>query len=1081
MSGGFAVRVGDQLAGRYRLDQRLGQGGMGEVWRAHDTALDRAVAVKVLLEAATNEELVARFRREATIGARLQHPGITVVHDVGQQDGRLFIVMELLAGEDLASVLARAGGGLPADVAVGLAAQTAEALAAAHEQAVIHRDLKPANLFLLPGGRLKICDFGIAHSSDATAGWTVTGRIFGSPPYMAPEQWRGERVDARCDLYALGCVLYALLSGDPPYGQAEGPYVLMLRHIEEVPLPLREVGAPVAPELERLVRALLAKDPADRPESALAVAKTLRGLTAPGDGAGAGAGDRSGEPVGRAVTGGSVTAPPATGGSASATASGAEVPAGVGAAAGSGDGHRDEAGDGDGTVAGGVTAVARGVVGGLLREVEETLRALPADAEARVEVLAVAADAAARYDAGLAGRLLADAEVCAWTAAQGDGARAARLLTALARDTAGHCPARARRLLTDAQQALFTVFGPDRRGPLLAVAEELAGVAPEHAAQIAGYHFADGPVGSRLRARIDMAVAVADPWKAERQLSGIEDAGRRATATYDMVLALAARDLPAALRLSERIGSAGARLLALCQVTRDRTAAGDMAGAAQALAQAEQELPGVLEERASWLREEAARHAGRGRLVESERLLTRASGLLRGRLEAAGDEKADHALASVAAARAGVEQGSRPPLDPARALERAERARSLPEAAERAGALARIALECAATGSSPWLPEAAADPGSPPPLGTAVAVSAGSRVRRPPWVTGEPGAHAWHTDARPDALYAAGDGVVWRSGAEVGCVRADVGATRWTAIADEGTSAPLPGRPAEVSCTADAGTVCVAVRRDGEPALRLVAREPQDGRVRWWRDLPEARLLRAAGDMVLHGGTERLTALSAATGETLWTHEAPHVPGRSLTVGGECVIVVDGPLRRGLRLSDGEPLWSWWRGKGFAPEDAWQPGAPVYVLDGDTVRALHQSTGRELWHVELGSPAARVLAWHDTVYVAAYRPAAGWDVVYALDAATGAERWRQPLIRRDATACAVELLGVRPGGLYVRATRPGRRSFLGAAPPYVAVLDPATGKRRWRSYDAAFGEGDAVLIGEHVIFPGPELTAVTVP
>ncbi|AWZ13915.1 hypothetical protein DRB96_18235 [Streptomyces sp. ICC1] len=271
--------MGDQLAGRYRLEQRLGMGGMGEVWRAHDTALDRAVAVKVVLESIASEEAVARFRREATIGARLQHPGITVVHDVGQESGRLFIVMELLSGEDLHAALARVPGGLPVDVAVELAAQTAEALAAAHELGVVHRDLKPPNLFLLPGGRLKICDFGIAHSADATAGWTVTGRTGpGSPPYMAPEQWRGEQVDARCDLYALGCVLYALLSGEPPFGQSEGPWVLMRRHIEEPPLPLREAGTPVPPDLDRLVLRLLAKDAADRPESAAAVAESLRGL-----------------------------------------------------------------------------------------------------------------------------------------------------------------------------------------------------------------------------------------------------------------------------------------------------------------------------------------------------------------------------------------------------------------------------------------------------------------------------------------------------------------------------------------------------------------------------------------------------------------------------------------------------------------------------------------------------------------------------------------------------------------------------------------------------------------------------------
>ncbi|MFF4577401.1 serine/threonine-protein kinase [Streptomyces sp. NPDC001373] len=192
VSGGCAVRVGELLADRYRLERRLGAGGMGEVWAGHDLALDRPVAVKVLLEAATDEELIARFRREATIGARLQHPGITVVHDVGQHGGRLFIVMELLPGEDLGAVLARERGGLPAAEAVEPAAQAAQALAAAHERAVVHRDLKPRNLFLLPGGRLKICDFGIAHSADATAGWTVTGRP-GRPTGAGAGCWDGGR------------------------------------------------------------------------------------------------------------------------------------------------------------------------------------------------------------------------------------------------------------------------------------------------------------------------------------------------------------------------------------------------------------------------------------------------------------------------------------------------------------------------------------------------------------------------------------------------------------------------------------------------------------------------------------------------------------------------------------------------------------------------------------------------------------------------------------------------------------------------------------------------------------------------
>ncbi|MFI8273624.1 serine/threonine-protein kinase [Streptomyces sp. NPDC085929] len=555
--------MGDQLAGRYRLDRRLGQGGMGEVWRGHDLALDRSVAVKVLLEAATNDEVVARFRREATIGARLQHPGITVVHDVGQQDGRLFIVMELLAGEDLATMLAR-DGRLAVDLAVDLAAQTAEALAAAHEQSVVHRDLKPANLFLLPGRRLKICDFGIAYSADATAGWTVTGRMFGTPAYMAPEQWRGERVGARCDLYALGCVLYALLSGAPPFGQSEGPYVLMRRHIEEAPLSLREVGAPVPPELDRLVRALLAKDPEARPESAQSVGKTLRGLrgagpasgpepepgfdvaaaaaaaldgvvrgpgtarrAAAGTAPGAGPGTAAGAATGRAPGAGPASGAGPVSVASPAAEPGAEAAAGWSAGPGDGDGWSADAVDGPG--AGGVSGAVREFVRELVLEAEDALRAVPAtDGESRVEVLTAAADAAARFDAGLAGRLLAEAELAAWTGGAGDGARVARLLTALARDTAPHAPARARRLLTDAHQALFTVSASRREGPLRALAEELVKVDPEQASRIAGHHFLGRPARGGLRARIEAALAAARPEEAERQLARIGDPGQRA-------------------------------------------------------------------------------------------------------------------------------------------------------------------------------------------------------------------------------------------------------------------------------------------------------------------------------------------------------------------------------------------------------------------------------------------------------------------------------------------------------------------------------------------------------------------------
>ncbi|MFE9796009.1 WD40 repeat domain-containing serine/threonine protein kinase [Streptomyces goshikiensis] len=272
------MQSGEQLAGRYRLDVRLGHGGMGEVWRAHDAELGRAVAVKVLLEFDASEEQLGRFRREAAIGARLRHPGITVVHDIGHHDDRLFIVMELLEGRDLSDLLADSpGDGLSPPRALDLALQAAEALAAAHAQKVVHRDLKPGNLFLLTDGRLKICDFGIARAADSTTGLTATSKPFGTPSYMAPEQWRGESVDGRCDVYALGCVLYVLLTGASPFAGVTQPWVLMRMHLEEEPAALNSVRADLPPALVELVASMLAKEPADRPDATV-VAERLRAL-----------------------------------------------------------------------------------------------------------------------------------------------------------------------------------------------------------------------------------------------------------------------------------------------------------------------------------------------------------------------------------------------------------------------------------------------------------------------------------------------------------------------------------------------------------------------------------------------------------------------------------------------------------------------------------------------------------------------------------------------------------------------------------------------------------------------------------
>ena len=277
------MQAGLKLSGRYALQALLGSGGMGEVWRGVDEQLDRPVAVKVLREHLADPELAGRFRREARIAARLQHPGITVVHDVGSDNGQLFIVMELLHGRDLAAMLAEAPAGLPIDAAVSLTIQAAEALQAAHAGHVVHRDLKPANLFVLDGGRLKICDFGIAWAVDSTTHLTATGQAIGTPAYMSPEQCQGQQVDERSDLYSLGCVLYALLTGQPPFTGGQ-PLAIMFQHLNAAPAAPRTIRPDIPPELDHLVLELLAKDPVRRPADAGHVIAALRGIAVHADG-----------------------------------------------------------------------------------------------------------------------------------------------------------------------------------------------------------------------------------------------------------------------------------------------------------------------------------------------------------------------------------------------------------------------------------------------------------------------------------------------------------------------------------------------------------------------------------------------------------------------------------------------------------------------------------------------------------------------------------------------------------------------------------------------------------------------------
>jgi WD40 repeat protein/serine/threonine protein kinase len=267
------VQAGTELAGRYVLEKVLGSGAMGDVWKGTDQQLERPVAVKVMRDRLADPR---RFQREARISAGLQHPGITVVHDVGTHDGQPFIVMELLHGSDLAAILDRTSGRrLPVDTAVQLIAQAAAALQVAHRARIVHRDLKPANLFRQDSGLLKICDFGVARIADAADGLTTAGYAIGTALYMSPEQCEGEtQIDGRSDLYSLGCVLYELLTGRPPFPRGKAREI-MKQHASTPAASLRTLRPDIPSELDAIVLAMLAKKPGDRPEDAEGLAAAL--------------------------------------------------------------------------------------------------------------------------------------------------------------------------------------------------------------------------------------------------------------------------------------------------------------------------------------------------------------------------------------------------------------------------------------------------------------------------------------------------------------------------------------------------------------------------------------------------------------------------------------------------------------------------------------------------------------------------------------------------------------------------------------------------------------------------------------
>ncbi|MFG1674622.1 serine/threonine-protein kinase [Micromonospora sp. NPDC049282] len=273
------MQARDRVGDRYELTYPIGRGGMGQVWAGYDERLDRPVAVKFLrtkeVPETEREVAVKRFRREARVTARLDHPGVPVIHDLGTHDDDLYIVMQLVRGCQLADLVAEQER-LSVTESASIAAQVCSVLTDAHAASLVHRDLKPQNLMVTPSGVVKVLDFGVAAliGPAEQSRLTATGHTLGTPAYIAPEQASGAAVGPAADLYALGCILFEMLTGRPPF-EAGNSLEMLHRHMRS-PVPIVvEYRSDVPDDLAHLLFCLLAKDPSDRPASAAEVEQLL--------------------------------------------------------------------------------------------------------------------------------------------------------------------------------------------------------------------------------------------------------------------------------------------------------------------------------------------------------------------------------------------------------------------------------------------------------------------------------------------------------------------------------------------------------------------------------------------------------------------------------------------------------------------------------------------------------------------------------------------------------------------------------------------------------------------------------------
>ena len=258
--------IGVILGGRYEILEKVGEGGMSEVFKAKCHKLNRYVAIKILKKQfANNEEISQKFKKEATAIATLSDANIVNILDVGTQEGIDYIIMEYISGKTLKDLI-NSNGKLPYTTAINIALQIAKALDCAHRNNVIHRDIKPQNILVTESGEIKVTDFGIAKSADSQT-ITNTTSVIGSAHYLSPEQARGTYIDFRTDIYSLGIVLYEMVTGVLPF-EGDSPVTVALKHIQEEPIPPKNLNSSVPSSLNNLILKATQKEPIKRYENA---------------------------------------------------------------------------------------------------------------------------------------------------------------------------------------------------------------------------------------------------------------------------------------------------------------------------------------------------------------------------------------------------------------------------------------------------------------------------------------------------------------------------------------------------------------------------------------------------------------------------------------------------------------------------------------------------------------------------------------------------------------------------------------------------------------------------------------------